>query len=231
VINARLDRPDQAAAYRERFVRLRSERRDSGQKWVDDYDDLTLARQQVAQTCDTAAKYYRGHHQQPRAKELWLRAAALDPHHVNSRLQLAGLDAETGQAEAAVELCKQAEAIAPRDPMVHLNAGMLMARLRRLKMAETSLRSACALAPDNASAARLLCQVLLESNGDAAEAVTLARKAVDREPTAENYYVLGAAEVRRGNSAAAMTAMRHAADLAPAEQKYRIGLEQLQSGR
>jgi Flp pilus assembly protein TadD len=43
--------------------------------------------------------------------------------------------------------------------------------------------------------------------------------------------VLGAAEARRGDGAAAVAAMRRAVDLAPTEQKYREGLEQLQSSR
>ncbi len=148
-----------------------------------------------------------------------------------SRIQLAALYGQTGRTEAALDLCKQAEAIAPRDLMVHLNVGMLGATLRRFDVAEAALRRARALAPDNALATRLLCQVLLESNGNATEAAALARKVVDREPSAENYYVLGAAEARRGDGSAAVAAMRRAVELAPAEQRYRKGLEQLQSGR
>jgi len=228
-VNARLGLPEQAKVCRERFVRLRSESRDTAQKWVDDYDDLRLVRRQVAETCDIAARYYRAHQNQARAEQLWLRAAALDPNHAASRLQLAVLYAQAGRTEAALELCKQAEASAPRDPTVHVNVGILGATLRRFDVAEAALRKACALAPDNAFAARLLCQVLLESSGNPTEAAALARKAVDREPSAENYYVLGAAEARRGDGAAAVAAMRRAVELAPAEQKYRQGLEQLQS--
>jgi tetratricopeptide (TPR) repeat protein len=231
LVNARLNLPKQAEVYRERFVRLRGESRDTDQKWVDDYDDLRLVRQELAETCDVAARYYRGHRNPARAEQLWLRAAALDPQHVASRLQLAAFYGQAGRTEAALELCKQAEAIAPRDPMVQLNVGILGVTLRRFDVAEAALRRARELAPDNAFAARLLCQVLLESNGKPAEAAALARKAVDREPSAENYYVLGVAEVRRGDGAAAVAAMRRAVELAPAEQRYRKGLEQLQSHR
>ena len=231
VVNTRLNLPDEAKAYRERFVRLRSETRDKDQKWVDDYDDLKLARQQVAETCETAGRYYRAHQNQARAEELWLRAAELDPHNVASRLQLAGLYGQVGQTKKALELCKQAEAIAPQDAMVHLNVGILGATLRRFKVAEAALRKAHALAPDNADAARLLSQVLQESNGNAAEAAAFARKAVNCKPAAENYYVLGTAEFSRGDGAAALAAMRRAVDLAPKDQKYREGLEQLESGR
>jgi tetratricopeptide (TPR) repeat protein len=231
VLNARLNLPEQAKVYRERFVRLRSEDRDKDQKWVDDYDDLLLLRQQVAESCDAAARYYRAHQNQARAKALWLRAAALDSRYVASLLQLAVLYRQAGQTEEALDLCKQAEAIAPQDPMVHLNVSILGAKLRRFNVAEAALRRACALAPENASAARLLSQVLLESNGNAAEAAALARKAVDREPSAENYYVLGAAEAHRGHGAAAAAALRRAADLAPTEQKYREAWEQLKSSR
>src|SRR5208282_3050528 len=118
VVNARLNLPEQAEVYRERFVRLQGESRDTRQKWVDDYDDLRLVRRQVAETCDIAARYYRAHQNQARAEQLWLRAAALDPQHVASRLQLAALCAQAGRTDAALELCKQAEAIAPRDPLV-----------------------------------------------------------------------------------------------------------------
>jgi tetratricopeptide (TPR) repeat protein len=231
VVNTRLNLTEQANVYRERFVRLRSENRDASQKWVDDYDDLRLVRQQVAATCDTAARYYRAHQNQARAKKLWLRAAGLDSRYVASLLQLAMLYGQADQTEEALDLCNQAEAIAPRDPIVQLNVGILAAKLRRFSVAEAALRRACALAPENASAARLLCQVLLESNGNAAEAAALARKAVDREPSAENYYVLGAAEAHRGHGAAAAAALRRAADLAPTEQKYREGLEQLKTSR
>jgi tetratricopeptide (TPR) repeat protein len=231
VINSRLNLPEQAEIYRERFVRLRSEKRDSSQKWVDEYDELQLNRRQLAETCDTAARYYRTHHNPNRAKDLWLRAAALDPHKATPRLQLAALFAEAGQTEMAMEYCEQAEASAPQDAMVHLNVGILAARLRRFKVAEAALRKACELAPENAAAPRLLCQVLLESNGNAAEAAALARKAVDHEPSAENYYVLGTAEIHRGNVPAAVAAVRRAVELAPNERRYRAVLEQLQPSR
>lgn len=231
VVHTRLNLPEQAAAYRERFVRLRSDTRDTSQKWVNEYDDLQLVRQQVAATYDTAARYYRAHQNQARAKELWLRAAALDPKYVATLLQLAALYGQAGQTEEALELCKQAEAIAPQEATVHLNVGILGAKLRRFKVAEAALRKASALAPDNASAARLLSQVLLESNGSATEAASLARKAVNFEPSAESYFVLGAAEFRRGDERAAAAAMRRAIDLAPAEPRYRQALEQLKSGR
>ena len=65
VVNARLNLPEQAEVYRERFVRLQGESRDTDQKWVDDYDDLRLVRRQVAETCDIAARYYRGHRNRP----------------------------------------------------------------------------------------------------------------------------------------------------------------------
>lgn len=231
VVHTGLNQPDQAEIYRERFVRLRNENRESSQRFVDEYDDLRLVRHQFAETCDTAARYYRDHRNQVRAKELWLRAVAIDPQHVASRFQLAALYGQAGQIGAALELCKQAEEIAPQDPMVHVNVGVLSASLRRFKVAEAALRKACALAPDNALAARLLSQVLLQSNGNAAEAAALARKAVDREPSAENYYVLGAAEIHRGDGTAAVAAIRHAVDLAPKVQRYRDVLEQLESSR
>jgi tetratricopeptide (TPR) repeat protein len=231
VVNSRLNLPDEAKVYRERFVRLRSETRDASQKWVNDYDDLQLLRKQVAATCDTAARYYRAHQNPARAKELWLRAAALDPKYVGTLLQLAVAYGQEGQTPEAVELCKQAEALAPQDPTVHLSVGVLGAKFRRFNVAEAALRKACELAPENASAARLLSQVLLESNGNATEAVEFARKAVDLEPSAENYYVLGATEARRGNLAAAVAASRRAVDLAPTGQKYRDLLDQLQAKR
>jgi tetratricopeptide (TPR) repeat protein len=231
VVNSRLNLPEEAKVYRERFARLRSETRDASQKWVNDYDDLQLIRKQVAATCDTAARCYRAHQNPARAKELWLRASALDPKYVATLLQLAVVYGQEGQTEEALELCKQAETIAPQDPMVHLNVGVLGAKFRQFNVAKAALRKACELAPENASAARLLSQVLLESNGNAAEAVALARKAVDLEPAAENYYVLGAAEARRGNLAAAVAASRRAVDLAPTGQKYRDLLDQLQTNR
>jgi len=231
IVNARLNLPEQAKLYRERFARLRSESRDADEKSVVDYDDLRFRRQQVAETCHIAAQYYRARKNQARAKQLWLRAAELDPHQVASRLQLAVLDGQEGRTVAAMELCKQVEAIAPQDATVQLNVGILAASLRRFDVAEAALRRASALAPNNAYAPRLLSQVLLESNGNATEAAALARKAVDRDPSAESYYVLGAAEARRGDGAAAVAAMRRAVELAPAEQRYRKGLEQLQSGK
>ncbi|HKD36650.1 MAG TPA: hypothetical protein VKB78_07610, partial [Pirellulales bacterium] len=115
--------------------------------------------------------------------ELWRRAMAIDPQHVASRLQLAALFGQTGQTNAALDLCKQAEEIAPQDVMVHVNVGVLGATLQRFNVAEDALRKAGALAPGNAFAARLLSQVLLQTSGNPSEAAALARKAVDREPS------------------------------------------------
>jgi tetratricopeptide (TPR) repeat protein len=93
--------------------------------------------------------------------------------------------------------------------------------------AETALRKGIELAPDNAAALVLLARVVAPV--DVSEGLTLARRAVDAEPAAANYYVLADMLVRSGARGEALGALEKAMTLAPGERRYRQTYEQLKS--
>lgn len=103
--------------------------------------------------------------------------------------------------EDARQVCEELTRIDPENPMHLLNLGSLNARLQRAEAARTAFR----------------------------QAKELAGAAVDRRPTASNYYLLCLACDRTGDATEALRAINRAIQLDPGNGRYEKVLSLLQN--
>ncbi|MHC4557231.1 MAG: tetratricopeptide repeat protein [Planctomycetota bacterium] len=217
----RLEQTDEARKFMDEFKKLKAQdiRVDKDRRST--YDDLETIRSQVAETCIEGGKIYYGHRNAQKAEQLWQKAAALDPKNIACRTNLATLYQQNNRVLQALELCEQLRELEPDNPTRHFNVGILNARLKKFEAAEKAFQKACELAPQQSDGYRMLAQMYLETGRSVTEALALALKAVQLEPKAENYFVLGAVYAKNDNHVEALAALQRAISLDPNNPKYR----------
>jgi tetratricopeptide (TPR) repeat protein len=186
-------------------------------------------RQSVAETLASAGRVYGANGNSRRAEDLWSRAAVVDPANITCRLELAAHYLATNRLPEALDKYGELAALEPRNPVHHLNAGLIHARLKRYDAAESSFRKALELKPDSSWACRDLAQLYLTAGKNLPEARRLASKAVELEPTAQNHFILSWACDKSGDLPAALAAIQKALDLEPQNQRYVRVYEDLRS--
>ena len=122
--------------------------------------------------------YYWGFRKYDAATIEFKRALALVPNNVDALAGLAYVARRSGQVAQALTYLKQAVEISPRDPVLVGSYGETFMLSRRYKQADTLLRRALILSPDNAGAYDDMLQLKLFGFGDA----DAARKAVKSLP-------------------------------------------------
>lgn len=226
----RLGQPEEAARYEAEFRRQKAGERAVAVAQRRDHWDQRSVERRLADTYLSAAALYqaRGHTEQ--AIAYWRQAAAADPTHTESRQLLVMVLAERGQMDEALRLAEELQRIEPDVAQHWLVAGRLWARLGRWDAAEAALRKAAELAPRDSQVHSFLALVYLQSGCKLHEAASSARRAVELAPTAANYALLGDACQRSGQHAAAVEAMRRAAELAPDNAAIAQQLRRLEQG-
>lgn len=217
----RLEQTDEARKFMEEFKKLKTQdvRADKDRRGA--YDDLKAIKSQVAQTCTEAGNMYHKHSNTQKAEQFWRKAAALDTGNIACRTNLAALYQWNNNVEQALEISEQLRMLEPDNPVRHFNVGVLNARLNKFEAAEKAFQMSRELAPQQSDSYRMLAQMYMETNRATAEALALARKAVQLEPKAENYFVLGAVLVKNNNRTEALAALKRAIELDPGNPKYR----------
>jgi tetratricopeptide (TPR) repeat protein len=163
----------------------------------------------------------------PEAEACWQKAAANDAKHVLCRKMLMRLYAQSGKIPEALQAAQELRQIEPHSAEYWLSSGALSAALGRFDDAEAAFRKTIELAPKRTDGYLSLVQLSLQTGRRLAEAKELARKAVELEPTARNYFVLSQACVRSGDRPAALTAIQRAAELDPGNSSYRQAYQEI----
>lgn len=228
---ARLKQPDKAKEYGAIFKKLRTERPQERKYGHAPSDDLARIRASLVELSMRAAGLYQAGGNIARAEELLKQAAAIDPNSTAAHKRLAALYRMTNRIPAALAQCERVRQLEPNDPTSYLLIATLALQLKRAPRAETALRNFITLCPDQSVGYRELAHLYIRTNKRLSEAETLARKAVELEPTAENYFVLGRAAAKSGDKQAALTAVRKAVELAPGNREYRQTYDMIRYGR
>ena len=217
----RLEQTDEARQFMEEFKKLKAQdvRADKDRRSA--YDDLEEIQSRVAETCIEAGNIYYKHSNAQKAEQLWREAAALDAGNIACRTNLAAFYQWSNNVEQALEISEQLRLLEPDNPIRHFNVGVLNARLSKFEAAEKAFQMSRELAPQQSDSYRMLAQMYMEMDRATAEALALARKAVQLEPKAENYFVLGAVFVKNNNRTEALAALKRAIELDPDNPKYR----------
>lgn len=230
----RLGQTEEAAQYREQFLKLEGiDRRSLTDRNAaeDTLTGLPLVRETVAKTLLGAGQIYRLHGQTDHAAGLFLRAALLDAHNPLPRSALEGLYLQRDALAEGVKAFAQLAASQPESSLNHLFLGRLHERLQQVEAAEQAYRKAQEVAPGRPEGYRALVELYLRSNRQPAEAKALARRLVELEPSGLSYYLLAFTCARTNDLAGAMEAIVQAVKLNPDNQRYQEFLQKLRAAR
>jgi tetratricopeptide (TPR) repeat protein len=216
----RLKQQAEAREYMAVFRKLKAEERKDLKDRKVAFDDAIEMQKGVAKTCVHAGKMYRDRGELQKALELLERAAALDPKNTLYLMELASSYGMSNRIADALQVHKKISEIEPQNHACFLNIGLISAQLKRFDDAEEAFSKVIELAPEESSGYRLLAQLYLETQRNLPKARELAEKVVALEATAFNYYLLGWACDKNGDTANAFSAVKRALELDPGNPKY-----------
>ncbi|MBN2577662.1 MAG: ammonia-forming cytochrome c nitrite reductase subunit c552 [Pirellulales bacterium] len=133
-------------------------------------------------------------------------AIELEPQGLPPYLNASVAYARLGRNATVERMLEKAQAVAPDNPAVYVNLGMLRAEQRRLKEAEAAFRTALKHDPQSAVAAYNLSVLLGQEHLD--EALRWAETAYRASPTAKYGYNLAFFQRRKGDAAAAIATLK-----------------------
>ncbi|MDP7286793.1 MAG: tetratricopeptide repeat protein [Phycisphaerae bacterium] len=149
VAYARSEQADKAGRMLEKFKSLRAEEDASlSQRRKTSFNrDWTI--QTLARTLTGAGIVYDRNRESKKAEKLWRRASRLNPKARICRHELASLYVRQGRTNEAIEICLHLQKTYPNVADYHMRAGLLYARLKQWDLAETALKKAVELDPNN----------------------------------------------------------------------------------
>jgi len=224
----RLGEMEKAREYHKKIRELSKADRAEERRRNRAYDDGADARQELANEYMYVGAIYREHGRTQEALECLQKAAAVAPKHVPSRKTLVTLLEQQNKIPEAIGVLEELRQIEPQDPVHCVKLGALRLRLNELDAAEAAFRKAIDAAPKRSEgyvAAALFC---LQTGRKLPEARALAQKAVELDPAPTNYFLLGLACFRNGDSPAALAAIQRARDLDPGSSRYREAYQEIQ---
>jgi tetratricopeptide (TPR) repeat protein len=192
-------------------------------------DDLIDMRKGAADTYLLAGQMYQAGGNLQKAEETLKKASTLDPNNILCLERLASLYLMSNRINEAIPLYIKISEINPKDPLSHLNIGILSMRSKQLDIAEKAFRNVIKVAPGLSAGYCELAQLYLKTGRGFPEARELAEKAVALEPSALNYFVLCWACDMNGDSENALKAIIKAIQLEPNNLKYRNVYEHIKS--
>lgn len=228
---ARLKQTDKAREYGAIFKKLRAEGFEERKYGHSPSDDLARTRASMAGLSMEAARLYQTRGEIAQAEVLLKQAIGVDPNGSAPHKRLAALYRMTNRIPAALAQCEKVRQLEPNDPTCHLLIATLALQLKNADRAETALRRFMVLCPNQSIGYRELAHLHLRANRKLSEARQLAKKAVELEPTAENYFVLGLACRKANDRQAALTAVRKAMEWAPDNREYRRTYDLIRYGK
>ncbi len=211
----RLGESGPAAAYEQEFRQQKQRERAVAVAQRRDHWDERSVQRRLADTYLSAAAVYQSRGRLEQAIQYWRQAAAADATHIESRQFLVMALADGGQVEEAARLAGELQQLEPTVAQHAVVAGRLWMRLARWELAEAALRRAADLAPRDGQVYGFLALLYLQWGKKMDQAAACARRAVELAPTAAHYALLCEACQRAGQPAAALEAIRRAAELAP----------------
>jgi len=214
-ICARLGQKEESKMYLMRYKELSQRTKKANVESVRRYDDLAMTREDVADILTAAGEVYLRNMDLQDGEKQFLQAAQLDPRNTACRNHLVSLYQQSGRVNNMIEQLKALQEIEPANATHPMRLGAINVRLNRFDAAERAFQRAKELAPRRPEGYVALARFYLQSNQKTAEALELARVAVQLEPNAPNYVLLSMASNKNGDHAGAMAAIEQATVLDP----------------
>jgi tetratricopeptide (TPR) repeat protein len=220
---------DEVAMYSQKFQQLQKATLAADQEYREQFDELEKIQGEVAVTCIDAGRLYATKERFSESEPLWKRASELDHDNPASRELLGSLYVKQRKGHEAIEQFRELVRLEPTDADHYQQLGFLEARLGNLAAAERSFKQMLAVAPKNAAGYRSLAKFYLNTKREAKRAAQLAAVAVQLEPVADSYFVLGWSHAVNGERDAAADALEKAVQLDPKNATYRQLYEMVRS--
>jgi protein O-GlcNAc transferase len=218
---SQLGERDEAAKYSQKFQELQSATFAADREFREHFDELQTIREEVAVTCLDAGRLYAIKERLAEAEPLWKRACELDGDNPDGRRLLGALYLKQRKAREALEQFKELARLEPTEAEHFQQLGFLEARLGNLAAAERYFKRVIAIAPESAAGFRSLAKFYLNTKREAQHAQKLATTAVELEPVADSYFVLGWALAVNGHRDEAAAALQRAIEMEPSNSTYR----------
>jgi predicted Zn-dependent protease len=215
-----LERADEAAQHRRKFRELQAAQLRQSIEQTGRYDDVSSTRQDIADCYLAAGRLYLESGDESAAEQHAKRALELAPDNEQGRAELAGLYARTGRLREAVDVLLPLKKTRAEDASFWQRLAQLYAQMQAFEEADESLRRMVKLTPEQAVGYAAQAQLRLQLNRDPAEAAGFAKQAVERAPTAANYFLWSVACQRSGDRPQAQTAIAKALELDPGNAQY-----------
>jgi tetratricopeptide (TPR) repeat protein len=159
------------------------------------------------------------------AEKALARAVEIDKQNVNALVLLAQVELTRGSDDQAISNYKRAIDLAPNMPQLQVALGGLYEKQGNWEAAQLVYQKALAIEPDNPFAANNLAYLMLEHDGNANVAVTLAQTARRGLPNVPNSAdTLGWAYLQIGAYSVAAPLLENAVKSAPSNATYRYHL-------
>jgi tetratricopeptide (TPR) repeat protein len=182
--------------------------------------DLNLFARGLARVCAGAHELYLRAGNRAQVEATLQRAVELDPNNIGYLEKLVALYQAARRTPEALALCRRIERIDPNNAACQLNIGKLSAQVGRPADAEKALRKVITLLPKYYAGYLELARFYLRNNRELPQARELAQKAVNLEPRADCWFVLGWACDVNGDPAGALSAIQKAIQLDPNNRQY-----------
>ena len=218
---------DSGRRHMETFARLLAAQRRARQDRQDGFRTAAKIRPELAKIYTSIGRMYSAAGEVAEAERFWRRAGRMDEEDLDSRFQLAFLYVQNSREEEALQIARQLEKVEGEAPVSYLSVAVLDSQLGRLDEAAAMLDKCRELAPNEGWPYRETARFYLEKNRNLPEALELARRAVELDPVAGNYAVLGNACRKNGDREGALAAFSRAAELAPQNTEYLKSVELL----
>jgi tetratricopeptide (TPR) repeat protein len=219
---------EKAAEYRQEFARRKEKDRQAEQRRMKALDDAQEVRRSAAFFHLAAGNLYLRNRRPDLAERLWRLAGVIDSSEPQARLQLVQMYRQTNRTSEALNLLKELRAIEPENILYLVSLGQLHAERGDYHAAEAAFQEAVRIAPERALGYAAMAQLCLRSGRPPLEAVSFARTAAEKEPTAANYALLAATHDRNGDLDAAKEALRKGLALEPQNAALKAALQRFE---
>lgn len=218
----RLKQPKKAKEYMARFKALKQGRTDLIRGGYSAEYDLARMRNGAATLTLDASAIYRDHGDAERADSLLQWAVRLDPKNAASYMKRQVISHRMRrQHPQALALIEKVVELDPDDVDNYLGLAVLSLEVGRLDKAEAALKKTVELAPELADGYRGLARLYVSLGTKPRESLELARRAVELQGSAEDYYILSGAHMNNNQMSDALSAMQKAIVLDPDNPSYR----------